>query len=61
MAMVGDKTKKKSTAVTLQQFISNMTPLIDLEKEAEISASISSCASRNQEIWIMLRRGASLF
>ncbi|GLT41983.1 hypothetical protein SLA2020_160070 [Shorea laevis] len=47
MAMVGDKTKKKSTAVTLQQFISNMTPLIDLEKEAEISASISSGASRN--------------
>ncbi|GKV47818.1 hypothetical protein SLEP1_g54680 [Rubroshorea leprosula] len=47
MAMVGDKTKKKSTAVTLQQFISNMTPLIDLEKEAEISASISSGALRN--------------
>ncbi|GKV32632.1 hypothetical protein SLEP1_g41226 [Rubroshorea leprosula] len=47
MAMVGDKAKKKSTAVTLQQFISNMTPLIDLEKEAEISASISSGASRN--------------
>ncbi|GLT96075.1 hypothetical protein SLE2022_137240 [Rubroshorea leprosula] len=47
MAMVGDKTKKKSTAVTLQQFISNMTPLIDLEKEAEISASISSGASGN--------------
>ncbi|GLT96106.1 hypothetical protein SLE2022_137530 [Rubroshorea leprosula] len=47
MAMVGDKTKKKSTAVTLQQFISNMTPLIDLGKEAEISASISSGASGN--------------
>ncbi|GLT96111.1 hypothetical protein SLE2022_137570 [Rubroshorea leprosula] len=47
MAMVGDKTKKKSTAMSLQQFISNMTPLIDLEKEAEISASISSGASRN--------------
>ncbi|GLT87471.1 hypothetical protein SLE2022_055530 [Rubroshorea leprosula] len=47
MAMVGDKTKKKLTAVALQQFICNMTPLIDLEKEAEMSTSISSGASRN--------------
>ncbi|XP_021282252.1 DNA-binding protein SMUBP-2 isoform X1 [Herrania umbratica] len=46
MAMEGEK-KKKSSPISLQQFISTMTPLIDLEKEAEISASISSGASRN--------------
>ncbi|EOY09337.1 DNA-binding protein, putative isoform 3 [Theobroma cacao] len=46
MAMEGE-TKKKSSPISLQQFISTMTPLIDLEKEAEISASISSGASRN--------------
>ncbi|KAH7557294.1 hypothetical protein ACOSP7_026896 [Xanthoceras sorbifolium] len=42
-----EKTKKKSSAISLQQFVSLMVPLIDLEKEAEISASISSGASRN--------------
>ncbi|XWS66379.1 hypothetical protein CRYUN_Cryun05aG0194400 [Craigia yunnanensis] len=47
MAMEGEKKKKKSSAISLQQFISTMTPLIDLEKDAEISASISSGASRN--------------
>ncbi|KAJ4835089.1 hypothetical protein Tsubulata_049077 [Turnera subulata] len=43
------KSKKKtaSSPVSLQQFVSIMSPLIDLEKEAEISASISSGASRN--------------
>ncbi|TYI65199.1 hypothetical protein E1A91_D09G141100v1 [Gossypium mustelinum] len=46
MAMEGEK-KKKSSPISLQQFISNITPLIDLEKEAEISASISSGATRN--------------
>ncbi|XWS56247.1 hypothetical protein CRYUN_Cryun09bG0069600 [Craigia yunnanensis] len=46
MAMRGEK-KKKSSPISLQQFISTMTPLIDLEKESEISASISSGASRN--------------
>ncbi|XVF75824.1 hypothetical protein PTKIN_Ptkin13bG0217700 [Pterospermum kingtungense] len=45
--MDGEKKKKKSSPISLQQFISTMTPLIDLEKEAEISASISSGASRN--------------
>ncbi|XP_022742958.1 DNA-binding protein SMUBP-2 isoform X1 [Durio zibethinus] len=44
--MEGQK-KKKSSPISLQQFISTMTPLIDLEKNAEISASISSGASRN--------------
>ncbi|XVE96006.1 hypothetical protein REPUB_Repub02eG0184400 [Reevesia pubescens] len=47
MAMEGEKKKKKSSPISLQQFISTITPLIDLEKEAEISASISSGASRN--------------
>ncbi|KAG8483716.1 hypothetical protein CXB51_023439 [Gossypium anomalum] len=46
MAMEGEK-KKKSSPVSLQQFISNITPLIDLEKEAEISASLSSGTTRN--------------
>ncbi|PKI40094.1 DNA-binding protein SMUBP-2 isoform X1 [Punica granatum] len=44
----GSKNKKKAAAaVSLEQFVSTMSPLIDLEKEAEISASISSGASRN--------------
>ncbi|XP_057982416.1 uncharacterized protein LOC131167640 [Malania oleifera] len=45
--MEGGKSKKKSTAITLQQFISTMTPLIDLEKKAEVEASIVSSSSRN--------------
>ncbi|OMO89594.1 hypothetical protein CCACVL1_07750 [Corchorus capsularis] len=44
--MEGEK-KKKSSPISLEQFISTITPLIDLEKDAEISASISSGASRN--------------
>lgn len=47
MATEREKTKKKASALSLQEFISITTPLIDLEKEAEISASISSGASRN--------------
>ncbi|XP_057999791.1 uncharacterized protein LOC110665155 isoform X1 [Hevea brasiliensis] len=47
MATERDKTKKKASALSLQEFVSIMAPLIDLEKEAEISASISSGASRN--------------
>ncbi|KAK1575619.1 hypothetical protein Q3G72_006985 [Acer saccharum] len=42
-----EKTKKKSPPMSLEQFVSLMSPLIDLEKEAEISASISTGASRN--------------
>ncbi|GKV13686.1 hypothetical protein SLEP1_g24672 [Rubroshorea leprosula] len=41
------KMKKKSPIVTLKQFIFTVAPLIDVEKETEISASISSWASRN--------------
>ncbi|PIA53592.1 hypothetical protein AQUCO_00900281v1 [Aquilegia coerulea] len=39
--------KKKLPAISLQQFITLMSPLIDMEKEAEISASITSSSSRN--------------
>lgn len=46
--MDGGKSKK-SSPVTLQQFVSTMAPLIDLEKEAEISASITSGSSRTVE------------
>ncbi|KAK9986728.1 hypothetical protein SO802_031679 [Lithocarpus litseifolius] len=45
----GGNTKKKSSPLTLQQFVSITAPLLDLEKEAEISASISTGASRNVE------------
>ncbi|KAK4581579.1 hypothetical protein RGQ29_024970 [Quercus rubra] len=47
--MEGGNTKKKSSPLTLQQFVSITAPLLDLEKEAEISASISTGASRNVE------------
>lgn len=46
--MDGGKSKK-SSPVSLQQFVSTMAPLIDLEKEAEISASITSGSSRTVE------------
>ncbi|KAI6696742.1 hypothetical protein NL676_016861 [Syzygium grande] len=48
--MEGGKTRTKAAAsasVSLEQFVSTMSPLIDLEKEAEISASISSGAARS--------------
>ncbi|KAI4348722.1 hypothetical protein L6164_009409 [Bauhinia variegata] len=41
------KSKKSASGLSLQQFISITSPLLDLEKEAEISASITSGASRN--------------
>ncbi|KAL2923698.1 DNA-binding protein SMUBP-2 [Bienertia sinuspersici] len=44
--MNGGKSKKCSP-VTLQQFVSTMAPLIDIEKEAEISASITSSSTRS--------------
>ncbi|XP_065617585.1 uncharacterized protein LOC112015846 isoform X2 [Quercus suber] len=47
--MEGGNTRKKSSPLTLQQFVSITAPLLDLEKEAEISASISTGASRNVE------------
>ncbi|XP_034694261.1 DNA-binding protein SMUBP-2 [Vitis riparia] len=45
--MEGGKSNKKSSAISLQQFISTIAPLIDLEKDAEISGSISSGSLRN--------------
>ncbi|KAJ6363381.1 hypothetical protein OIU78_003537 [Salix suchowensis] len=41
------KAKAKAAALSLQEFISITSPLIDLEKETEISASIGSGALRN--------------
>ncbi|KAL3533834.1 hypothetical protein ACH5RR_007355 [Cinchona calisaya] len=41
------KKNKANTTITLDQFVSIMTPLIDMEKEAEISASLSSGATRS--------------
>ncbi|CAO2822194.1 unnamed protein product [Amaranthus hypochondriacus] len=46
--MNGVKTNK-SSPISLQQFISTMAPLIDIEKEAEISASITSSSSRSTD------------
>ncbi|CAI9100039.1 OLC1v1036956C1 [Oldenlandia corymbosa var. corymbosa] len=42
--------KKKNKAITLEQFVSIMAPLIDMEKEAEISASMSSGATRSLDV-----------
>ncbi|KAI9121393.1 hypothetical protein K1719_008426 [Acacia pycnantha] len=39
--------KKKASTLSLEQFVSLMAPLIDLEKETEISSSITSGASRS--------------
>lgn len=55
---VGGKGKAKSPALSLDQFVSTMAPLIDLEKEAEISASISTGALRNLET--AQKRGSSI-
>jgi superfamily I DNA and/or RNA helicase len=36
-------------AISLEQFVSTMAPLLDMEKEAEISASMDTSATRNLE------------
>lgn len=36
-----------SKSMTIDQFVSKMTPLLDMEKEAEISASMNTGATRN--------------
>ncbi|KAL1192442.1 Regulator of nonsense transcripts 1 [Cardamine amara subsp. amara] len=41
--------KKQGSAMSLEAFVSTMAPLIDMEKEAEISMSLSTGASRNIE------------
>ncbi|KAG4393674.1 hypothetical protein GLYMA_03G139000v4 [Glycine max] len=43
----GTGSKKKASPLSLEQFISITAPLLDLEKEAEISSSIATGASRN--------------
>ncbi|CAL5341009.1 unnamed protein product [Camellia sinensis] len=42
----GKNSSKNSFAMSLEQFVSTMAPLLDLEKEAEISASMTSGATR---------------
>ncbi|XP_065857035.1 uncharacterized protein [Euphorbia lathyris] len=56
--MERDKTKKKPSPISLPEFVSVTAPLIDLEKEAEISSSISSGALRNLDS--AQRRGSTL-
>lgn len=41
--------KKQGSAMSLDVFVSTMAPLIDMEKEAEISMSLTTGASRNIE------------
>ncbi|KAL9241050.1 hypothetical protein vseg_015208 [Gypsophila vaccaria] len=55
--MEGGKRKDKG-AMSVEQFISTMAPLIDMEKEAEISSSISSSSSRS--IDTALKRGSTI-
>ncbi|RWR73779.1 DNA-binding protein SMUBP-2 [Cinnamomum micranthum f. kanehirae] len=55
----GKSNKSGSSApVSLQQFISIMTPLIDMEKEAEITASVNSASSRSVDI--AQKRGSAI-
>ncbi|CAL5341014.1 unnamed protein product [Camellia sinensis] len=46
MGKRGKNSSKNSSAMSLEQFVSTMAPLLDLEKEAEISASMTSGATR---------------
>ncbi|XP_047332604.1 DNA-binding protein SMUBP-2 [Impatiens glandulifera] len=52
------KGNKKPSAMTLEQFVSTMAPLIDMEKEAEISASMTSGAIRTLDT--AQKRGSTL-
>ncbi|GLT55240.1 hypothetical protein SLA2020_283810 [Shorea laevis] len=56
--MEGGKGKKNSSPLSLDQFVSITAPLLDLEKEAEISSSISTGESRNLEA--AQRRGSTI-
>ncbi|KAJ8761742.1 hypothetical protein K2173_004551 [Erythroxylum novogranatense] len=58
MAMAGEKKQNRPSRLSLEQFVSIMSPLIDLEKEAEISTSISSGASRNLDV--AQKRGSTI-
>ena len=49
--MEGSKRGKPASSYSsVHQFVSVVTPLIDLEKEAEIAASIGSAASKSLEL-----------
>ncbi|XP_027350384.1 DNA-binding protein SMUBP-2 isoform X2 [Abrus precatorius] len=50
--------RKKTSPLSLEQFISITAPLLDLEKEAEISTSIATGASRNLDT--AQRRGSTI-
>ncbi|KAL9275323.1 DNA-binding protein SMUBP-2-like protein [Drosera capensis] len=50
--------KKKPSPISLQQFVSTIAPLIDLEKEAEISGNIGSSSLRSLDAG--QRRGSTL-
>ncbi|KAK9123484.1 hypothetical protein Sjap_013086 [Stephania japonica] len=56
--MDGSWSKKKSPQMSLQDFVSTMAPLIDMEKEAEISASVDSGSSRSLDS--ALKRGSTM-
>ncbi|CAL9204999.1 unnamed protein product [Musa hybrid cultivar] len=43
-------TRSSSSPMSVDQFVSLMAPLIDLEKEAEITASIGSASSKSLEV-----------
>ncbi|XP_073067097.1 uncharacterized protein [Primulina eburnea] len=44
------RNKSSADKITLEQFVSTMAPLIDMEKEAEISVSMNSGAMRSLDI-----------
>ncbi|XP_074371613.1 uncharacterized protein LOC141712539 [Apium graveolens] len=46
----GKKSSSCSKSMTIDEFVSRMTPLLDMEKEAEICASINTGATRNLDI-----------
>ncbi|KAI0504327.1 hypothetical protein KFK09_015279 [Dendrobium nobile] len=51
--------RSKSQKITVEQFISSMIPLIDMEKEAEISASLGLSSTRS--LHASQKRGSSIF
>ncbi|CAA7395424.1 unnamed protein product [Spirodela intermedia] len=54
--MQGGKGRSRTSAMSVEQFVSLMAPLIDMEKEAEVSTSISSSSSSNLDA--MKKRGS---
>uniref|UniRef100_A0A7N0VDF1 DNA helicase n=1 Tax=Kalanchoe fedtschenkoi TaxID=63787 RepID=A0A7N0VDF1_KALFE len=56
--MEAGRGKSSSKTMSLEQFVSVMSPLIDMEKEAEIAAAVSTGASRSLDT--ACRRGSVL-